>query len=239
MHELTRDMGLEAFVLFSSAAGVLGNAGQANYAAANTFLDALAQHRQAQGLPAVSLAWGLWAQDSGMTGHLDHEDHARLNRTGITPMTTEEGLALLDMAVDSARPSLLLARLSLTAVQRHVANGGTLLSLYRGLVKSPARRTGATAATTLQQRVADLGDAERYELILATVRTHIAKVLGHSTADTVDGDRALKDLGFDSLTAVELRNQLGAATGLRLPTTLVFDYPTPSAIARYLDGRLG
>ncbi|MBI0300788.1 SDR family NAD(P)-dependent oxidoreductase, partial [Streptomyces sp. PRKS01-29] len=239
LHELTRDMGLEAFVLFSSAAGVLGNAGQANYAAANTFLDALAQYRQAQGLPAVSLAWGLWAQDSGMTGHLDHEDHARLNRTGITPMTTEEGLALLDMAVDADRPSLLLARLSLTAVQRHVANGGTLLSLYRGLVKSPARRAGATAATTLQQRVADLGDAERYDLILATVRTHIARVLGHSTADAVDGDRALKDLGFDSLTAVELRNQLGAATGLRLPTTLVFDYPTPSAIARYLDGRLG
>ncbi|WP_411762024.1 type I polyketide synthase [Streptomyces iranensis] len=239
LHELTQDMDLAAFVLFSSAAGVLGNAGQANYAAANTFLDALAQHRRAQGLPAVSLAWGLWAQDSGMTGHLDHEDHARLNRTGITPMTTEEGLALLDMAVDADRPSLLLARLSLTAVQRHVANGGTLLSLYRGLVKSPVRRTGSTAATTLQQRVAALDDAERYDLILATVRTHIAKVLGHSNADTVDGDRALKDLGFDSLTAVELRNQLGTATGLRLPTTLVFDYPTPSAIARYLDGRLG
>ncbi|MBB4781042.1 acyl transferase domain-containing protein/acyl carrier protein [Streptomyces rapamycinicus] len=238
LHELTRDMDLAAFVLFSSAAGVLGNAGQANYAAANSFLDALAQHRQAQGLPAVSLAWGLWAQDSGMTGHLDHEDHARLNRTGITPMTTEEGLALLDTAVEADHPSLLLARLSLAAVQRHVANGGTLLSLYRGLVKSPTRRAGVAAATTLQQRVADLDDAERYDLILATVRTHIAKVLGHSTADTVDGDRALKDLGFDSLTAVELRNQLGTATGLRLPTTLVFDYPTPSAIARYLDGRL-
>ncbi|MBI0319587.1 type I polyketide synthase, partial [Streptomyces javensis] len=239
LHELTQDMDLEAFVLFSSAAGVLGNAGQANYAAANTFLDALAQHRRAQGLPAVSLAWGLWAQDSGMTGHLGHEDHARLNRTGITPMTTEEGLALLDMAVGGDRPSLLLARLSLTAVQRHVANGGSLLSLYRGLVTSPVRRTGSTTGTTLQERVAALDEAERYDLILATVRTHIAKVLGHSTADTVDGDRALKDLGFDSLTAVELRNQLGAATGLRLPTTLVFDYPTPSAIARYLDGRLG
>ncbi|WP_344318259.1 beta-ketoacyl synthase N-terminal-like domain-containing protein, partial [Streptomyces javensis] len=200
---------------------------------------ALAQHRRAQGLPAVSLAWGLWAQDSGMTGHLGHEDHARLNRTGITPMTTEEGLALLDMAVGGDRPSLLLARLSLTAVQRHVANGGSLLSLYRGLVTSPVRRTGSTTGTTLQERVAALDEAERYDLILATVRTHIAKVLGHSTADTVDGDRALKDLGFDSLTAVELRNQLGAATGLRLPTTLVFDYPTPSAIARYLDGRLG
>ncbi|MBI0301339.1 KR domain-containing protein, partial [Streptomyces sp. PRKS01-29] len=132
LHELTQGMGLEAFVLFSSAAGVLGNAGQANYAAANTFLDALAQYRQAQGLPAVSLAWGLWAQDSGMTGHLDHEDHARLNRTGITPMTTEEGLALFDAAQGVGRAVVVPVRVDVRAF--HGRSGVPVPAMLRNVV---------------------------------------------------------------------------------------------------------
>ncbi|WP_208929201.1 type I polyketide synthase, partial [Streptomyces rapamycinicus] len=239
LHELTRDMDLAAFVLFSSAAGVLGNAGQANYAAANSFLDALAQHRQAQGLPAVSLAWGLWAQDSGMTGHLDHEDHARLNRTGITPMTTEEGLALFDVAQGVGRGVVLPVRVDVRAFR---GRGGVLVpALLRNVVRGAVRRVavGSDGSGAWRDRLAGVASGERERLLLELVRSHVATVLGHADPAGIDADRALKDLGFDSLTAVELRNQLGAATGLRLPTTLAFDHPSPRAVASYLDQELG
>ncbi|MEU0838787.1 type I polyketide synthase [Streptomyces sp. NPDC005962] len=225
LHELTRDMGLTAFVLFSSVAGVLGAPGQGNYAAANTFLDALAYHRHAHGLPALSLAWGPWAGD-GMADGLD--------QAGLRTLAPEEGLALLDAAAGGVDPALVPARFDPAAFD-------TPPPLLRGLVRGRSRRVAdATASATgaLRQRLAALTDDERAAELLGLVRARAATVLRSAGAEAIDPERAFRDLGFDSLTAVELRNLLGAATGLRLPATLVFDYPTPGELARHLLGEL-
>ncbi|MGW3176443.1 SDR family NAD(P)-dependent oxidoreductase [Streptomyces sp. NPDC001153] len=236
LHELTAGHDLALFALFSSAAGTLGAAGQANYATANVFLDALAAHRRAAGLPATSMAWGLWAEATGMTGNLDEADTERLRRQGFPAMTTAEGLALFDQALTAAEPLLLLLRLDLAAL-RAQAGAGHLHSILGDLVRVPARktaRTGGTDASSLADQLARLPEPERDTLLLDLVRTHVAGVLGHDSADAVEPDRAFKELGFDSLTAVELRNRLTAVTGLRLPATLVFDHPSARAAARFL-----
>ncbi|WP_344318241.1 type I polyketide synthase, partial [Streptomyces javensis] len=239
LHELTRDMGLEAFVLYSSAAATLGAGGQGSYAAANAFLDALAQHRHAHGLPALSLGWGLWAQASGITQNLSETDLARMARGGTTGLTAEEGLALFDVAQGVGRGVVLPVRVDVGAF--HGRGGVPVPALLRNVVRGAVRRVavGRGGSGAWRDRLAGVAPQERERLLLELVRSHVATVLGHADPAGVDADRALKDLGFDSLTAIELRNQLGAATGLRLPTTLIFDYPTPSAIAGYLDGRLG
>ncbi|WP_189939326.1 beta-ketoacyl reductase, partial [Streptomyces sulfonofaciens] len=239
LHHLTRQLDLKAFVLFSSAAGVFGNPGQANYAAANTFLDALAHHRRTGKLPGTSLAWGLWAGTGGMGGRLDGADQARLSRGGLLPLAPEHALALLDVVFGAgAGPLLVPARLNLPAL-RAQAGAGTLPRLLRGLVRVPARRAAHTADTaSLVARLAGRTAEEQERILLDLVRTRIAAVLGHADATAVEPDRGLMDMGFDSLTAVELRNQLGASTGLRPPTTLVFDHPTPSALAGYLRTEL-
>ncbi|XNN03555.1 type I polyketide synthase [Streptomyces sp. Inha503] len=239
LHELTRDMGLEAFVLYSSAAATLGAGGQGSYAAANAFLDALAQHRHAHGLPALSLGWGLWAQASGITQNLSETDLARMARGGTTGLTTEEGLALFDVAQGVGRGVVLPVRVDVRAF--HGRGGVSVPALLRNVVRGGVRRVavGRDGSGGWRDRLAGVASQERERLLLELVRSHVATVLGHADPAGIDADRALKDLGFDSLTAIELRNQLGAATELRLPTTLIFDYPTPSAIARYLDGRLG
>ncbi|OLE25923.1 MAG: hypothetical protein AUG49_09450 [Catenulispora sp. 13_1_20CM_3_70_7] len=244
LHELTRDLDLSEFVLFSSMSGVLGAAGQANYAAANAFLDALAQHRRALGLPAQSLAWGHWAQDSGMTAALDQTALRRFAAAGIAAMPAEEALALFDAAraVDAA--ALVTARLELPAL-RGLATAGELPALLRALVRLPAERAAGPApdgtdTASLRHELAGLSEADRRDRLLDLVRSRVALVLGHpaETAGAIDADGAFKDLGFDSLTAVELRNRLGSATGLRLPATLVFDYPTPETLAGYLMSQL-
>ncbi|ONK10088.1 type I polyketide synthase [Streptomyces sp. MP131-18] len=235
LHELTADMDLQWFVLFSSAAGLFGGAGQANYSAANTFLDALAYHRQSLGLPAVSLAWGHWGQASGMTGHLTEADHKRMARSGIVPITNEQGLALLDAALRTDEPLLLTAVLNLTAF-----GGGEpqqIPPIVRGLVR-PARRQAAGEEASFADRLASLPAAERAQQLTDMVRAQAATVLGHGAVQAVDPERGFTDLGFDSLTAVELRNRLTAATGLRLPATLIFDYPTPAALAGMLLSQL-
>nr|WP_313954643.1 SDR family NAD(P)-dependent oxidoreductase [Frankia sp. EI5c] len=241
LHQLTLDADLDDFVLFSSASGLLGGAGQANYAAANVFLDALAAHRRATGRPAVSLAWGMWQSASGMTGHLDATDLARIARGGLTPMSTDEGLALFDAAL-AADPALLVpAPLDLPGLRRQ-ADGGALPAVLRSLVRGPAvRRAAAGAGATgprtpgdLAERLAGLRGPERERHLLTLVREQVAAVLGHGGPADIAPDQALKDIGFDSLTSVELRNRLGSATGLRLPTTLVFDFPTPAALAARL-----
>ncbi|MGW5450306.1 type I polyketide synthase, partial [Streptomyces asiaticus] len=236
LHELTRDLDLTAFVLFSSAAGVFGGPGQGNYAAANAFLDALAQHRRAHGLPGTSLAWGLWADSSGMTGELDEADVSRMSRGGVVALSATEGLELFDAAYRTDEALLVPVRLDLAAMRAEAASTGVVAPLLRGLVRVPARRAaeGAAASGALARRLAGLDEAEQLDALLELVRTQVAAVLGHDSLDTVEPHRSFRELGFDSLTAVELRNALGAVSELRLPATLVFDYPTPAVLAEFL-----
>ncbi|MGW7008843.1 SDR family NAD(P)-dependent oxidoreductase, partial [Streptomyces sp. NPDC054933] len=239
LHELTKDRDLAAFVLFSAAAGTLGAAGQANYAAANVFLDALAQHRRAQGLPAVSLVWGMWAEERGMAGRLAAADRSRAALGGMVPLSADEGLALFDAAVRTDEAVLVPIRLDF-ATLRAAAATGELLPMFRGLVRTPVRRAveighgGAAEQETLERRLSRLSEAEQERTVLDLVRGQVAAVLGYASSDLVGSGQAFRELGFDSLTAVELRNRLNAATGLRLPATLIYDYPTPAALAQYL-----
>ncbi|MFF9165255.1 SDR family NAD(P)-dependent oxidoreductase, partial [Streptomyces longwoodensis] len=238
LHELTRGADLSAFVLFSSVAGVFGNPGQANYAAANVFLDALAERRRAEGLPGVSLAWGLWAESSGMTGHLAADDLSWMARSGIRSLPSDTGLALFDAATDGAGSGLLVPVALDGTTLRERAASGLLPHLFRGLVRTPVRQAARRGAepdgSSLATRLSGLGDAERDEQLLTLVRSHVAAVLGHRSPQTIDAERAFKELGFDSLTSVELRNRLAAATGVRLPATLVFDHPTLTSVVERL-----
>ncbi|WP_190120654.1 type I polyketide synthase, partial [Streptomyces flavofungini] len=243
LRALTRDADLAAFVLFSSVAGVLGGAGQGNYAAGNTFLDAYAQHLRGQGVPATALAWGLWAERGGMAGQITADDLDRMTRSGIAPLTTEQGLGLLDTALGLDAAALVPVRLDTAALRG--THGQNLPPLLSGLVQGPARRaaggqdTSGGDAPALVRRLRGLADGERERALLDHVRGQAAAVLGYASGDQVDTERAFRDLGFDSLTAVELRNRLNEATGLRLPATLVFDYASPLALARHLKSELG
>ncbi|MFC4562163.1 type I polyketide synthase [Nocardiopsis mangrovi] len=233
LHELTRHHDLDAFVLFSSIAGTAGGPGQANYAAANTFLDALAHHRHARGLPATSLAWGPWADD-GMAAALADVDRARITRTGLTPLTDEQGLHLLDTALRHHGPLAITAHLDTTALTGSGA-------LWSSLSPVPARRitsnTHQQSATGLG-RLTHLPPKERLNALEDLVRTEAAAVLGHPDPGTLDRDHPFRDLGFDSLTAVELRNRLNTLTALRLPPSTVFDHPTVAVLADHLDENL-
>ncbi|MEU1557332.1 type I polyketide synthase [Streptomyces scabiei] len=239
LHELTEGMDLSAFVVFSSIAGVFGGMGQGNYAAANSFLDALAHHRRERGLPAASLAWGLWANKGGMSGGLDEADFRRIARGGIIAFSPAEGAALFDTANASGEPVVLPLRLDTTALAAQSGADG-VPALLRGLVRPAARRSAAAgeaapdAADTLRRTLAGQPEHRRLRTLLDLVRGHAAIVLGFPSPASVDAERGLLELGFDSLTAVELRNRLGAATGLRLPATLLFDHPTSGAVARQL-----
>ncbi|WP_346168457.1 type I polyketide synthase, partial [Streptomyces javensis] len=242
LHELTRGLDLSAFVLFSSAAGVFGNPGQGNYAAANAFLDALAQHRRAQGLPAVSLAWGLWEDEGGMAATLATADRQRMSRGSMGALSNAEGLALFDVAGLAGHAVLIPAALDVAALRAQSTAG--VAPLLRGLIRTPVRRAaaggggGADEAAGLAERLAGMSAAERDRFLLNLVCGQVATVLGYGGAAAIEPGAAFKELGFDSLTAVELRNRLGAATGLRLPATLIFDYPTPDALADHLRAEL-
>ncbi|MER6961935.1 type I polyketide synthase, partial [Streptomyces sp. NPDC000618] len=241
LHELTCDMDLSAFVLFSSAASVFGNSGQANYAAANAFLDALAEYRRQSGRPGISLGWGPWAQASGLTGATENSAASRALRRGVRALTNDEGLALFDAALRSDAAHLLPVLLDPVALRTRAASGA-LPDVLRSLVRATSRRTAATAeesaGSTLASRLAALDEEARDAEILNLVRTNVSLVLGHESGESVGAGRAFKELGFDSMLAVDLRNRLSAVTGLRLPSTLVFDYPTPAAIAGYVRGEL-
>ncbi len=235
LHELAGNVA--CFVLFSSIAGVIGNPGQANYAAANTFLDALATHRRAHGQPATSVAWGLWDTESSMAAGLSEAEVARMARSGIAPLSVEHGLAHFDAALTCAEPVLVAGAWDTAGLTARAA-GGSLPPVLRGLVRTPRRAAAATAAATgasaLTARLEALPPVEGRRLLLDLVRGHVAAVLAHPSPDAVDIDRAFSELGFDSLTAVELRNRLDAETGLRLPATLAFDHPTVAALAEHL-----
>ena len=212
LHELTAEMGLSSFLMFSSVAGILGNPGQANYAAANSFLDALAAHRQASGLPATSLAWGAWAQEGGMTRNLGGADLARLSRGGLAPIRLGLGLELFDAAWALADPALAPVAFDGAALRTR-ATGGTLPAVLRELVHVPARRGPGTGS--LARRLAEVPAGEREAVVLMAVRSHAAAVLGHVSVAEVEPDQAFQELGFGSVAAVEMRNRLGADTGLR------------------------
>ncbi|HXA53676.1 MAG TPA: SDR family NAD(P)-dependent oxidoreductase, partial [Solirubrobacteraceae bacterium] len=231
LHELTRELGVSQLVLFSTTASVVGGAGQGAYAAGNAFLDALASLRHAQGLPGVSVAWGLWAGE-GMGGRLQAAQRARLARAGVLAFEEDEGLALLDAARASGRALLVGAKLDRGALAAAARRGEVsgLLGDLAGVRRAAHRRASASFA----KQLARAGEQERGELTLELVRTHAARVLGHSSNDAVPAERAFKELGFDSLAAVELRNRLEAALGVRLPATLVFDHPSPAALANHL-----
>jgi acyl transferase domain-containing protein/acyl carrier protein len=237
LHELSREAGLSQLILFSSSAGLLGGAAQANYAAANAFLDALAQHRRAEGLPATSLAWGLWRQGSNaLAAEIAEEDREQLiaqirSRLGFAPLSPQQGLALFDAARSQAEPLCAPVRfdrpaLKVQAVQR------ILPPMLGGLLPTPAKRKGKEGS--LAKRLAKTPEPQRETMVLGLVRDAAAAVLGHSSSAQVQPDRAFKELGFDSLAAVELRNRLGGITGLRLPATVVFDYPSAGELAGYL-----
>ncbi len=235
LHELTSHLDLEAFVLFSSVAGVWGSPGQGNYAAANTFLDALAAVRRSQGLPAASLSWGPW--QAGMADHLTTTDRQRMSRQGMRPLTHLDGMALLDAAATAPAAHFVPARLDLTALRRQGADAPPLLS---GIARTaPARRTAGRDTATAGQaaRLAELPPDQRDQALRDLVQAHSAQVLGITAATTIEPNRTFRELGFDSLTAVELRNRLNTATGLRLQASLVFDYPTTEALVRHLGSK--
>ncbi|WP_308117504.1 SDR family NAD(P)-dependent oxidoreductase [Streptomyces anatolicus] len=237
LHELTAGDDLSAFVLFSSVAALIGSPGQGNYAAANAALDALAASRRAAGLPATSLAWGLWSSATGMGAQLGGAELARLERMGSKALTEEQGLALFDQALASDAALLAPVRLDI-AVLRAQARTGSIAAVLRGLAPAAARRAAAPTVS-LRDQLAGVDAADREQIVLDTVRAHVAAVLGHASAAAIEPDRAFQEMGFDSLGAVELRNRLTQATGMRLPATLVFDHPTPAEIARLLLSEIG
>ncbi|MBP2325808.1 acyl transferase domain-containing protein/short-subunit dehydrogenase/acyl carrier protein/thioesterase domain-containing protein [Kibdelosporangium banguiense] len=226
LHELVQG----PLVMFSSASGVLGSPGQVNYAAANAFLDGLAQHRRANGLAGQSLAWGLWT--GGMAGELSEAGLWRMSRTGIGALTAEQGLALFDAAVRTDQNMLVPIRLDVKAM------GDDVPPLLRNLVRG-RRRRGASITPAASTALAVLSESEREEALLALVRTHVAVILGHGAPEAVEPTRTFNELGFDSLSAVEFRNTLSDAVGVKLPATLVFDYPTPSVLATHLAHEIG
>ncbi|CAO5236319.1 hypothetical protein FAGKG844_10356 [Frankia sp. AgKG'84/4] len=266
LHELTRDADLTAFVLYSSAAGVFGSAGQGNYAAANAVLDALALQRRAAGQPATSLAWGMWEQRSALTAHLGAADLARMSAGGSRPLSSEQGLALFDAALATAVPVAVPIQLTPVALRARsgrsttgeraagtgtagtgTAGTGTVPPLLRGLVdgpgltrRGPTRRVvdAAVERGAFARRLVGLAEPDREATLVELVRTDVAAVLGHASTAAVTAHRSFLELGFDSLTGIGLRNRLADATGLRLRPTVVFDHPTPVDLARYLSAEL-
>uniref|UniRef100_A0AAU3GV38 Type I polyketide synthase n=1 Tax=Streptomyces sp. NBC_01401 TaxID=2903854 RepID=A0AAU3GV38_9ACTN len=234
LHELTTHHNLACFILYSSAAATFSSPGQGNYAAANAYLDSLAAHRRAAGLPAQSLAWGLWAQPSGMTGHLGGAELERMSQGGMVALSEQDGLALLDSALAVDAPLVLPARLDLAVLRGQ----SPVPRLLRGLLRPAARRTAQSQAgddgDKLAERLAALNGTDRHRAVLDLVRAQVAGVLGHDSADAVNSELPFSELGFDSVTAVELRNRLYQASGLRLPATVIFDYPNAAALAQRL-----
>ncbi|MET4668844.1 thioester reductase domain-containing protein, partial [Streptomyces sp. PvR018] len=233
LHELTRHLDVTAFVLFSSVAALVGGPGQSNYAAANAALDALAQHRAAEGLPATSIAWGLWAESTGLTGGLSDADLRRIARSGLLPVATAQGPALLDLALRTGRPDAVATPLDFGALREQARVSPVFASLVRRTVR-PAARGEEAGGASLGELLAGLDEGQRLDAVRDAVLEEIAGALGHSDGRGISGALAFPQLGLDSLTSVELRNRLAVRTGLRLPATLVFDHPTPDTLAAHL-----
>nr|WP_206337377.1 type I polyketide synthase [Streptomyces sp. Z26] len=243
LHHATRDTPLDHFILFSSVVGTFGSPGQANYAAANSFLDALAHHRHTHRLPATSLAWGLW--DNGMADTLDEADRARMSRGGLVPMPAEHGLALFDAALAKDHAVLVPAELELSQARTQRASSA-LSPVLADLVPAPVQATTeaeqsgpvALAEGSLAEQLAGLTESEQRRLLLAFLSERIATVLGHTSTPVIDPSSPFKDLGFDSLSGIELLMELSEETGLHLPPTMLFDRPTPESLISHLRDEL-
>ncbi|MCV7074642.1 SDR family NAD(P)-dependent oxidoreductase [Mycobacterium szulgai] len=234
LHELTRHMALPMFALCSSIAGVVGTAGQGNYAAANAFLDGLAAHRHAGGLAGVSLAWGLWEQASAMTGHLTDRDRARMSRGGVAAMTAQQALEMFDTALTLDQPTVVAARLDQTALANRAQNAD-LAPLFDGLIRRPLRRRvkgAGSGAGLMEVRLAELSDTEQLRVVRELILQCTADVLGYERDDRAN--LTFENSGLDSLNSMEIRNQLNSATGLKLSPTVVFDYKSPDLLARHI-----
>ncbi|HEY1973791.1 MAG TPA: acyltransferase domain-containing protein, partial [Pseudonocardia sp.] len=243
LHQLTQGYDLDLFILFSSAAATFGGPGQGNYTAGNAFLDGLAAHRRALGLSAMSLAWGAWVTGSGIGRNMSQGLLDRATGSGAAELGAEEGLVLFDLALSRDEALLVPFRLDVAALRAAAARGGPIPPLLHELA-GPIRPGVASAANSgagsglLHQQLARVSAVERDRILIQLVRTQVAAVLGHGSPDVIEPSRAFAELGFDSLTAVDLRNRLNAITGLRLASTLVFDYPTPRALSRHLGDHL-
>jgi acyl transferase domain-containing protein len=238
LHELTQDLDLSAFVLFSSVAASWGSGQQAAYAAANAYLDALAEHRRGLGLPATSVAWGLWGE-VGMATEADELDFFR--RRGIHPLNPRLAITALQQAVERREPNAVIAAMDW---RRFLASFTVLRPspLLADIPEAAEQRTEeprpAEDADPLRRKLAASPPAEQHHILVRHVQTHAAGILGHAGADAVPPTKPFQELGFDSLTAVRLRNELNASTGLRLPTTVLFDHPSAEELARHLHGLL-
>ncbi|MEU8901839.1 SDR family NAD(P)-dependent oxidoreductase, partial [Nocardia sp. NPDC048505] len=234
LHELTAESDLAAFIVFSSAAGVLGGAGQGNYAAANRYLDGLIAYRRSRGLPGVSIAWGLWSEATAMTAHLSTADADRLRGWGMAPLSTEHALELLDSALAADPPLVIATHLDTSALRIQQAEGTLPPALSLLVPNQRAHAAVDSTETGLRQRLAELDPARRYDVVLDLCRANIAAVLGHGRSGDIEEEQSFKALGFDSLAAVQFRNRLSAATQLTLPVSVIFDHPTPRALTRFL-----
>ena len=225
LHTLTRDRNLDFFVLFSSTASLLGSAGQANHAAANAFLDALAWHRRTRGLPALSINWGAWAR-VGVAAERKVDEHARPK--GIAMVEPDEGLEMLGRLLAEHPAQVAVAPVDWSRAGEQFAS----MKLLADLVQDAERSSVSEPALLARLRAAPASD--RRELLVAHVRSEAAKVLGVRPLEQIDPDEGFFELGMDSLTSVELRNRLQASLDCSLPTTLAFDYPTVEAIVGYV-----
>ena len=234
LHELTQHLDLSMFVLFSSAAGTFGSAGQANYGAANVFADSLARHRYHRGLAATSMAWGWWAEDTSNTGGMDEKDRARLTRMGVTPMPTKEALDLFDAALRTGRPYVLPVGMDLSLL-RVAAQVTELPPFFRALLHTRPRATQQMSdSSQLAKRLAGLSPTEQHEVIVDLLRTPISMVLGYNSPDAVLPDREFTEMGVDSLSSIELGAHLRAITGVKLANSVIFQYPTVNLLARHV-----
>ncbi|MFI9509721.1 amino acid adenylation domain-containing protein [Nocardia sp. NPDC052566] len=236
LHQLTQDMELDLFMMFSSIASVMGAPGQGNYAAANAFLDALAHLRRAKGLAATSVAWGPWEGD-GMAAGLSDTDRVRFAQLGLDRLAPEEALELFELTARAGRPLTVAAAFDLTRLQRYYEERGGIPPLLRSLLSGGGGRTRGGGAD-LRKLLGEAAPEEHAALVLGTVREEVAKTLGFASPDDVDVDLPLQDIGIDSLTAVLMRNQLADLTGLALPAKIAFDHPNLKALGQFLLAKL-